>query len=412
MKNPLLQRLLETRVLENYSFMTALNIFSALIGLMIYPYIIRVTGKDAYGSYVYALTIAGFFQSIVDYGFESPCAKAIVLAKDDLIERGRVVSTVLVLKFALIIFCALIFGICMAYVPFMRNRFSLCLLTFIQLVADSLFPVWYFQGMKKMKFVTYIYLGLRLSTIPFILWLVHAPQDIGVFAFITMLSVICGTLISYLLVYIDGIRPQKISSRRLLSLFKDSTPFFATSLTSSLRGLTIKSIIKYAFGVGEVAIYDLAEKIISIPRFLTRNINGALFPEVVDKATTERVQRILKYERIIGLSMVVLVALLSYPAVLLLGGEKMLDAVHVTILLSIVIYSELVVGAYINFIFIPSNRYYTITTNQIISFISSVLLIIIGLLVWRDITMVVLGVVASGFLQILFCYWMTKKRMQ
>ena len=47
-----LQRLRETRVLENYSFMTALSIFSALIGLIIYPYVIRMTGKDAYGAYI------------------------------------------------------------------------------------------------------------------------------------------------------------------------------------------------------------------------------------------------------------------------------------------------------------------------------------------------------------------------
>ena len=61
-----LQRLRETRVLENYSFMTALSIFSALIGLIIYPYVIRMTGKDAYGAYIYAFTIATFFQAVID----------------------------------------------------------------------------------------------------------------------------------------------------------------------------------------------------------------------------------------------------------------------------------------------------------------------------------------------------------
>lgn len=405
MKLSIAQRLKETRVLENYSFMTALSIFSALIGLIIYPYIIRVTGKEIYGVYVYAFTIASFFQAFVDYGFESPCAKAIVLAKDNLLEQSKTVSSFFYLKSGLAGTCSILFIICFIFVPFIHNHSMICIMTFIQLLATSFFPVWYFQGLKKMKYVTFINLGLRLSTIPFILWLVHSPSDITIYAFIVMTSVILGTLISYICLFVDGIRLQRVNISQLLSLFHESTPFFITSITSSLKGLTVKAIIKHTLGIGEVAIYDLAEKIVSIPRFFTRNINSALFPEVVSNATTKRVQRILKYERIIGISTAAFISLLSYPAVILLGGQSMLNAVPVTILLSIMIYTELCTGAYINFVFIPANRYYLITLNQIISFISCVVAAFIGLLVWKNIITVTIGVVISGIIEILFCYY-------
>ena len=327
MKMTLLQRLKETRVLENYSFMTALSIFSALIGLIIYPYVIRVTGKEAYGTYVYAFTIATFFQAVIDYGFDSPCAKAIVQAREDLRELGRIVTSVLLLKLVFIVLCAVAFVICIYCVPFMQNHFRLCLMTFIQLIATSLFPVWYFQGLKKMKFVTYINLAFRLSTIPLIIWLVHAPEDIGVYAFIVMSSIILGTLIAYVCLFADGICLQRVTIDRLRVLLYDATPFFATSLTSSFKALAVKTIIKHSFGIGEVAIYDLAEKIVTIPRFFTQNINGALFPEVVNNATSNRVRRILKYERIIGVGFALAVALLSYPLVLMFGGHEMQEAI-------------------------------------------------------------------------------------
>lgn len=409
MKLSIAQRLKETRVLENYSFMTALSIFSALIGLIIYPYIIRVTGKEIYGVYVYAFTIASFFQAFVDYGFESPCAKAIVLAKDNLLEQSKTVSSFFYLKSCLAGTCSILFIICFIFVPFIHNHSMICIMTFIQLLATSFFPVWYFQGLKKMKYVTFINLGLRLSTIPFILWLVHSPSDITIYAFIVMTSVILGTLISYICLFVDGIRLQRVNISQLLSLFHESTPFFITSITSSLKGLTVKAIIKHTLGIGEVAIYDLAEKIVSIPRFFTRNINSALFPEVVSNATTKRVQRILKYERIIGISTAAFISLLSYPAVILLGGQSMLNAVPVTILLSIMIYTELCTGAYINFVFIPANRYYLITLNQIISFISCVVAAFIGLLVWKNIITVTIGVVISGIIEVLFCYYAKKR---
>ena len=403
MKWRILQRLHETKVLENYSFMTALNIFSTLIGIIIYPYVIRMTGKDAYGTYVYAFTIATFFQVLLDFGMDSPCAKAIVQAKDDLSERSRIVSSVLALKAAIVLVCGTAFILCLRFIPFMNHNRLLCLMTFVQLVATSLFPTWYFQGLKKMKFVTYINLGLRLATIPFIIWLVRSPQDIGLYAFTVMVSIVLGTLIAYVCLHTDGIRLQRIGFKRLQVLARDAFPFFATSLTGTLKSLSVKTIIKQCFGVGEVAVYDLAEKLITIPRFFTQNINGALFPEVVDNATPSRVQRILKYERIIGASFAAVIALLSYPAVLLLGGHELLGAVPVTILLSTTIYTWLVVGAYINFVFIPANRYYAITLNQVIAFLSCVLLAGAGLYIWRDITMVAAGLMVSGFVEILFC---------
>lgn len=404
----IIKRLHETKVLENYSFMTALSIFSALIGIIIYPYVIRVTGKEAYGTYVYAFTIASFFQVLMDFGFNSPCAKAIVMAGEDAGERSRIVTNALVLKGAILLVCGTVFAALLHIVPFMHNNRWLCIATFIQLAATSLFPVWYFQGLKKMKWVTYINLSLRLLTIPLIIWLVRSSEDIDIYALIIMLSIVAGTIISYIYLLADGIRICRIKTHLLYELMRDATPFFATDLTGNLKSLSVKAIIKHCFGIGDVAVYDLAEKIITIPRFFTQNINNALFPEVVNNATPDRVIRILKYERVIGGSFATIIALLSYPAVLLLGGHEMMGAVYVTILLSATIYTWLVVGAYINFVFIPANRYYAITLNQIVAFVSCILFAFIGLYIMSNIAVVALGVMLSGFMEIVFCKYLVK----
>lgn len=407
----IIKRLYETKVLENYSFMTALSIISALIGLIIYPFVIRATGKEAYGTYIYAFTIASFFQVIIDFGFDAPCAKAIVQARDDLRECSRIVSAALLLKGSFVALSSLAFASCVYWIPFMQHNSAICLITFVQIVCTSLFPTWYFQGLKKMKLVTYINLSLRLTTIPLILWLIRSPQDIGTYAVIVMASMAAGTLIAYVCLFADGIRFRAVTVRRLQELLHDATPFFATSLTGNLKSLSVKAIIKHCFGVGEVAVYDLAEKIITIPRYFTQNINSALFPEVIANPTPERVRRILRYERIIGAVFTAVIALLSYPAVLVLGGNELFGAVPVTILLSTTIYTWLVVGAYINFVFIPANRYYTITLNQVIALVSCVLFALGGLLLWRNISMVAAGLMISGFIEILFCRYYATTRL-
>lgn len=401
-------RLRETKVLENYSFMTALSVLSALIGLIIYPYVIRVVGKEMYGTYVYALTLISYFLIVMDFGFDPPCAKAIVQANGNKNKYSHIVSAVLTAKLLLTIICGGIIAILFHFVPFMATHKMLCVFAFVQAFAQVLFPGWYFQGTKTMKVVTYINLGFRLLTIPFIIWLIHSPSDVWYYALIVMLSIVLGTLSAYIFLIHDGIHIRLLPFREVKCFFKDGFPFFVTNITDGLKSSIIKTVVKLTFGVGELAIYDMAEKIINIPHFLTQNINGALYPEVINKATPERVKKVLLSERIIGLISILITVLLSYPAVLLLGGEQMREAIPVTMILSITIYTWLVAGAYLNFVFIPHNKYYYVTLNQIIALISCVLLMGIGLLIWNNIIMVALIRALSGIAEIVYCRYISK----
>lgn len=403
------QRLRETKVLENYSFMTALQILSALIGLLIYPYVIRVTGKEAYGTYVYALTIISYFLFIMDFGFDYPCAKAIVQANGNKGEYSHIVSVVFTAKLILTLLCGIIITTLMYIVPFMQVNRALCIFTFVQTFATVMFPGWYFQGTKNMKVVTYINLSFRLLTIPFIIWLVHSPQDIWCYALIVMSSIVLGTITAYVSLLREGVRVTILPIHQLYSFVRDAFPFFLTNFTDGLKSTLLKTIIKHVFGVGEVAIYDMAEKIINIPHLFTKNINAALFPEIVSNATSKRVTAILKTERIIGTICIIATIIFSYPAVLLLGGEQMRTAIPVTMLLSVTIYTWLIVGAYLDFVFVPKGEYFYITKNQLVALLSSIFLCSIGLLLWKDICVVALARGLSGIAEILFCRYITRR---
>ena len=405
----IIERLRQTKVLENYTFMTALNFLSALVALIIYPYVIRVTGKMAYGTYAYALTIAVFFQIVIDFGFYAPCVKQLVEHKNDKDERSRIVSAVLTAKLLIYAACCVVFGLLGWFVPFMHDNFSLCLITFVQVFMVSTFPLYYFQAMKNMKRVTYINLTFRLLVIPFVFLFVHSPQDMTLYALISMLSLALGTLTAYVSLWRDGVSLRLVAPRNLISLYKDGLPFFVTNFTENIKTNILKIVIKNMFGVGEVALYDLADKIVNIPRMFVQNINYALFPEVVDNAQPARVRRILRYERLIGLMIAVLIALAGYPATLLLGGRDMMGAFPLAVVLSGTIYCWLVVEAYLSFVFVPNNRYYQVTKNQFVALFSCLLILLVGLLLWRNIIVVPLALTLSGFAEIAYCRYICRK---
>lgn len=404
-----IRRLLATKVLQNYSYMSALNIFGALISLLIYPYVIRVVGSEQYGLYVFLMAVVMYFQAVLDYGFDQPAAKAIVQNKDDIVAQSRILSTVIMAKIFLLVCVFIIAGLIISVIPVLRGNALLISILFFQPISTILLPVWYFQGIKDMRSVTIIQLCIRLLQIPFIFLLVHSPADILVYALIISTTTLLGGVVGLLTVIRRGIRLVRVPVSAVYTLFREGTPFFLTTMTGMIKERTLTIVIGAMCGMQEVAIYDLANKIVQIPRLFTQSINAALFPEVVDNAPAMRVQRILKHERIIALVIVLCVIILGYPAVYLLGGENMLGAYPLAIILSFTIYTYLVVGAYLQFVFIPHNKYYYVALNQLVALISCFLLCGIGLLFTHSTMLFAISLVLSGFAEIGFCRYICHK---
>lgn len=404
-----IRRLKETKVLENYSFMTVLQIFNALISLVIYPYVIRKVGVEAYGVYVFALAIVSYFQILIDFGFDSPSAKIVVDNRQDKEKQSFILSAVFTAKHLLLLPALAVFGIMLFAIDNIYNHLALYLAIFLQVYANILFPSWYFQGMKNMRVVTIIQIVCRLLTIPLIFILIRTPTDITVYALIVNGGILLGGITASILLWHNGLKIKFISINETIPFFKDATPFFLTGLAGKLKEGLLTTIVGLVFGMRDVAIYDLAQKIVSIPRMFTQNINKALFPEILSNPLPERVKKVMRYERLIGVVASILIALLGYPAVILLGGKDMIAAFPLAVVLSLTIYSWLVVGGYLNFVFIPQKKYYYITQNQLVAMLSSLLFCGIGLLLKQDILLVAIALTISGFMEILYCRFQTKK---
>ncbi|MBO7501945.1 MAG: oligosaccharide flippase family protein [Paludibacteraceae bacterium] len=399
-----IQRLRETRVLENYSFMTALNLIGALISFFLYPYVIRMTGTEAFGVFPYAMAWIVYFQTIIEFGFDSPAVKAIAENRDNSEAQEHILSCIFTAKLILFIACSLIFAGLMCAVEDMRTHRLIFLIAYAQTLVPLLYPVWYFQGMKNMRMVTYINLACRITAIPLTLLFVRSAADVWIYAAITSGTILIGSLVAIAYIYFhDGLRLRIVPLRDLKQWLSDGFPFLMTQFIGRLKDGLLTILIRHLFGYADVTLYDIAKKVVAIPRMFTQNINEALFPEVVNNASPQRVRRILKYERFIGAASAVTVALLAYPIIRFMFGLDSIDAYPMSVILSWSIYTWLVVGAYLHFVFIPQNRYYYVTYNQLTALLSCLVLTAVGLLIWCNILVMPVALVLSGFMEIAYC---------
>ena len=104
-------------------------------------------------------------------------------------------------------------------------------ITFLQTLTFILFPQWYYQGLQKMKMVTYIQFGFRLLSLPFIFIFIKSPQDVWVFALITSLASVLGGITAWLMIrYCDGIKIYWASIPAVKRAYLEAVPFCGSNI--------------------------------------------------------------------------------------------------------------------------------------------------------------------------------------
>ena len=156
------------------------------------------------------------------------------------------------------------------------------------------------------------------------------------------------------------------------------------------------------FSMGDLAIYDLAQKIISIPMMILMNVNRALFPKIMSNFNIVVVKEIMKYENIIGVLVVISIVVLGKPIVLLLGGKEMELAYPIAIILSFVVYGFLITTCHSNLIIIPLKLDSHVFKNQIIALITLFLTILVGFVFSKSIFILPIALVLSALSEVIY----------
>lgn len=396
-------------IIENYFFMTVLQILNSFFYLFIYPFLIKTLGVSSYGLYVYILSIATFFISIVTFGFDLPAVKIIAQFPNNILKISHTVSCVFTAKVLLEFFSLIIFSILIFSIPHLRANWVLLYVVFAQSFTNIIFPQWYFQGVQRMRYVTYIQLAFKFISLPFIFVFIDNSDDVLSFAIITTLASLSGGIVAaYFLRYKENVKIIWIPFNQLKSWYRDSFPFFLSASVGILKEQSIIILIGSFFGLKDVAVYDLANKIIAIPRLLFASVNGAMFPKIMENYKNNVVKKVLRFQVFICLAVIFFIILFGKWFVVLLGGSSMLDSYPISIILSVTILSWVVVGSYINFIFVPNNRFYIVAKNQLVALLSLVIYCVIGMFFYKNLIVLAIAMSLSGLTEIVYCKFVIK----
>lgn len=325
-------------LIKNFSYLSALQIFTLLIPLITYPYLIRVLGKETYGLVVFAQAIIGYLNILVNFGFNISATREISVHRDNKAKLSEIISSVLIIKGIFFVLACLILGFLVIFIPQAHGYEVLFLLSMWTCLYDIIFPIWYFQGIERMKYITYITLFTRLILLSLIFVFIHSPDD---YLFVPIVNGI-GALVAggIALVIIFGRHKITFNWQRINTLnyyFTNSIPIFVSNISISLYVSTNKVITGTFLGMEEVAYYDLAEKLSSVLKIPLSILSQSLFPKISKERDLGFIKRIFKLSIITNSALFVLFLIFSKYIILILGGENMLPAQTVVNILAITV---------------------------------------------------------------------------
>ena len=310
------------RLLSNFFSLSILQTFTYILPLLTLPYLVRVLGSEKFGLVVFAQAFIIFFNILVDYGFNLSATREISVNRENKEKIKEIFSSVMSIKFILIGISFTILSIIIFSFENFSNNIDLYYLTFLWVIGQALFPIWYFQGLEKMKYITIVNITSKLIFTIAIFIFIQNETDYILVPILNGLGFIIGGILSLWIVHKDFNQKFQIQSIKILLMyFKDSSQFFLSRLSSVgysnvntfLAGILLSPVF--------VTYYYLADKAVSVILTLFSPIVQTIYPYLAKKYNFIFLVKLVSILMVISILVVFLGYLFSDLISIILLGE-------------------------------------------------------------------------------------------
>lgn len=266
------------RLIKNFFSIGFYQLNNFIFQLLLAPFLINRVGILNFGLISTGVGISIFLNVITEYGFNYIATKDIALNIDNKVSIGILISNTLTTKVFLVLFAFII-----QLFIFISNNFYqyklFYLLSFALVLGKTFFPIWYYQGTEKMKFlVLYSFFSKTISFILLYIFIKRADQYIFVNFIIGLIDFIASIFILFSISKKYKIHFIFFRFHRVVVTLKKGLYFFLSSLF--IVGYSSLNIVFLNFFISgkEIGYYAVAEKIILIFKLLPVLVFQAVYP--------------------------------------------------------------------------------------------------------------------------------------
>lgn len=142
------------RIIKNFISLLLLQGSNYILPLITLPYLVRILGPERYGLNAFAAAFIAYFIVLTDYGFIHTAPRRVAINKDNNQKLSQIFNSIMLIKTALLLISLLVITFFTLIFSKFRSDSSLYFITSLSVLGNVLFPVWFFQGIEDMKYIT------------------------------------------------------------------------------------------------------------------------------------------------------------------------------------------------------------------------------------------------------------------
>ena len=255
-----------------------------ILPLLTIPYLVRVLGPDYFGLLAFATATITYIALLTDYGFNLSGTRRISIHRENNFKISKIFSAIMIIKLILLCIGFLLLILLIELVDKFNSNWEVYILTFGVVIGQVLFPIWLFQGIEKMKYITYVNILSKLFFTILIFLFVNDESDYILVPFFNSLGIISGSLFSlYLATEKMGYKFVWPGLKLIKFLLIDGWHVFISSMSISLYTVSTIFILGLLTNNRTVGEFAAVDKIIQAAKGIYNPIAQAIFPMVSRK---------------------------------------------------------------------------------------------------------------------------------
>ncbi|NVO02403.1 MAG: flippase [Bacteroidetes bacterium] len=322
-------------ILENFFSLSVLNAISFLFPLITIPYLTRVLGPEKFGVVSFALVIMQYFIIFTSFGFAYSATQQISINQNNIKKVSAIFSAVISVKLLISILCGIVLMLLIVLSDQFRGDYLIFIYSFGMVIGDALVPVWLFQGMEKMKFITIVNFASKLIFTLLIFVYVQKESDYFIVPLFNTLGFLVAGIISFLIAFkifkLSIVLPK---ASEIKIQMKEAWPIFVSTFSMNLYRNANVLLLGFFTNYTLVGYYASAEKVIKGIQSLITPLSDALFPYLskrfANDSAKENVSLIVKlgkYYFLFLAAISVLFLLFAKPIVTVFLGAKFVASI-------------------------------------------------------------------------------------
>ena len=313
------------RLSENFISLVVLQLINYVLPLLLIPYLIRVLGIEGFGIYSFIFAIVMYGVKMSDYGFELSATYHISLHREDSDKIDEIFSSVFMIKLGIALVYLILILLAIFFVEKLFIYKELLFCSFGIFLGYILFPVWFFQGIEKMRYIMLLNSLSKFLFIVSVFMFVKESDDLYLLLLLNSVATLSiGIMAVTLAIKKFDIQLRWQTWDRVYFYLSDGWYIFTSKI--AVEFYTTVNIIILGFFVSPLVVgyYAIAEKIIHALGSLLNPLVRTVYPYLV-KVYDNSSENFMKRNK--QLSLVILMIMLPVSLFVMFYAEWILSII-------------------------------------------------------------------------------------